>query len=339
MQASPFFACILLAAPALAQGSATPPLPTFDAASVRQNNRPDARQHSNVPLDNGNVYSTISPDDSRSAAGGLFIATHQPLWRYISFAYHLPGTQELALRFNVFSGVPKSGAPTWVTGTFTSPGDFFDIEARATPGTTLDQMRLMMQGLLAERFHLAVHHETAEAPVFALVLVKPGVTGPHLQPHPASDACAVPTPVALTPAPLDSSAPHPATTASAIGDLPPACGVIAHVPSSEPGQHYGGRAVPISLLATSMPTLTGLAAMPRPVVDQTGVSGLYDFTLHWIHDPNAGATPATTNESVVSDNMASFRHALRDQLGLELKPARAPIDILIIDHIDHPTEN
>jgi uncharacterized protein (TIGR03435 family) len=37
--------------------------------------------------------------------------------------------------------------------------------------------------------------------------------------------------------------------------------------------------------------------------------------------------------------MASFRHALRDQLGLELKPARAPIDILIIDHIDHPTEN
>ena len=333
MHASPFFACILLAAPALAE-SPTAALPTFDAASVRQNNRPDARAHINVPLDSGNVYSTISPDDARSAAGGFFVATHQTLWRFITFAYKLSGTQELALRFNMFSGVPKSGAPTWVTGTFTSPAEFFDIEARATSGTTLDQMRLMMQALLAERFHLAVHYETAEAPVFALVLVKPGLTGSHLQPHPASDACAASTPVAP-----ESSAPHPATTASAIGDLPPACGVIAHVPSSEPGQHYGGRAVPISLLATSMPTLTGLAAIPRPVVDQTGLTGLYDFTLHWIHDTNGGATPATTNESVVSDNMASFRHALRDQLGLELRPARAPIDILVIDHIDHPTEN
>lgn len=333
MQPSRLLAGILLAFPSLAQVPTTP-LPTFDAASVRQNNRPDARQHANVPLDNGNVYSTVSSDDSRTAAGGLFIATRQPLWRYISFAYHLSGTQELALRFNMFSGVPKSGAPTWVTGTFTSPAEYFDIEARAAPGTTLDQMRLMMQALLAERFHLAVHHATAEAPVFALVLAKPGVTGPKLQPHPASDFC-------TTPAPGESSTstPHPAVTASGIGDLPPICGVIAHVPSAEPGQHYGGRAIPISLLATSMPTLTGLAAMPRPVIDQTGLAGLYDFALHWIHDPNPGATPADTDESIVSGNIASFHRALRDQLGLELKPTRAPIDILILDHIDHPTDN
>lgn len=323
---------LLLATAAIAQ-TATP-LPTFDIASVRQNKQPDASQHTNVPLDNGNVYSTISPDDSRTAAGGLFVATRQPLWRFISFAYHLSGTQELALRFNMFSGVPKSGAPTWVTGTFTSPADYFDIEARAIPGATIDQMRLMMQALLVERFHLAVHHATAEAPVFALILAKPGVTGPKLQPHPSSDSCTTPAPGEPS-----TSEPHPATTASAIGDLPPACGVIAHVPSSAPGQHYGGRAVPISLFATSMPTLTGLAAMPRPVVDQTGLSGLYDFTLHWIHNPSAGATPATTNESIVSDNMASFRNALKSQLGLELRPSRAPIDILIIDHVELPSEN
>jgi uncharacterized protein (TIGR03435 family) len=75
--------------------------------------------------------------------------------------------------------------------------------------------------------------------------------------------------------------------------------------------------------------MTGMASIPRPVVDQTGLSGLYDFTLHWTQD----ATPET------GDNAAAFRQALRNQLGLELKPTRAPIDVLILDHVDHPTEN
>ncbi len=165
-----------------------------------------------------------------------------------------------------------------------------------------------MQALLADRFHLAVHNQTADAPVFALVLVHPGATGPHLQPHPPSDECA-------TPATDQTSATgtHPTTASSAIGDLPPACGVIAHVPTSTPGQHYGGRAVSLSLFATSVPTMTGLAATPRPVVDQTGLSGLYDFTLTWIHDPSG--------DQATSDNIASFREALKAQLGLELKPS------------------
>ena len=324
-------ACILIATPALGQNA---PLPTFDAASVRQNTRSNAPQHTTVPLDNGNIYSTVSADDTRSVAGGLFIATRQPLYRYIAFAYSLSGTQELALRFNIFSGLPKSGAPAWVTGGFDTPPEYFDIDARAPANTTIDQMRLMMQSLLADRFHLAVHYTTAEAPVFALVLAKPGITGPNLQPHPASDICTAPASGESS-----TSVPRPATVSSAIGNLPPACGVIAHVPSSDPGQHYGGRAIPLSLLATSMPTLTGLAAMPRPVIDQTGLPGLYDFTLHWIHDPNGGATPATSNESVISDNISSFRSALKSQLGLELKSSHAPIRLLIIDHVDHPTEN
>jgi uncharacterized protein (TIGR03435 family) len=297
----------------------------FDVASVRPS-KPASPQHTNVPLDSGNVYTTISPDDARTAAGGYLIATHQALWRYISFAYKLSGTQELALRFSIFSGVPKSGAPFWVTGSFDAPAEFFDISARAPANTSIDQMRLMMQALLADRFHLAVHNQTADAPVFALVLVHPGATGPHLQPHPPSDACA-------TPATDQASATgtHPATAPSAIGELPPACGVIAHVLSSTPGQHYGGRAVPLSLFATSVPTMTGLAATPRPVVDQTNLSGLYDFTLTWIHDPSG--------DQATSDNIASFREALKAQLGLELKSSHAPISFLLVDHVERPSEN
>jgi uncharacterized protein (TIGR03435 family) len=301
-----------------------PTLPTFDVASVRPS-KSGIPQHTNVPLDSGNVYGTISSDDARTAAGGYLIATHQPLWRYISFAYKLSGTQEMALRFSIFSGVPKSGAPFWVTGSFDASPEFFDISARAPADTSIDQMRLMMQALLADRFHLAVHTQTADAPVFALVLVHPGVTGPQLHPHPTSDTCAAPTPD------QSDSAPRPAAASSAIGDLPPVCGVIAHVPSSAPGQHYGGRAVSLSLFAPSVPTMTGLAATPRPVVDQTGLPGLYDFTLTWIHDPSG--------DDATGENSTNFHEALKKQLGLELKSTHAPIDILIVDHVDHPSEN
>lgn len=317
--------CILAAAAALAQTTPSPAPLAFDVASVRPS-KPGSPQHTNVPLDAGNVYATISPDDARSAAGGLLIATHQPLWRYITFAYKLSGTQELALRFNYFSGLPKSGAPAWVTGGFDSPADAFDIEARASSNPTIDQMRLMMQALLADRFHLVIHYQTSEASTFALVLVHSGVLGPNLRPHPANDACST-TPQQDKPAAVTK----PELSPSVLSDLPPACGVIAHIPSpQDPSTSYGARRIPLTLLATSLPTMTGMAVIPRPVVDQTGLTGLYDFTLHW-----AFSTADTEN----GDNAAAFHEALKNQLGLELKPTRAPIDILIIDHIERPSEN
>jgi uncharacterized protein (TIGR03435 family) len=313
---------LLVAVSSVAQTAPGPAQLAFDVASVRPS-RPGGPQSTNVPLDAGYVYGSIGPEDSRTAAGGHLIATHQALWRYISFAYKLSGTQELSLRFSMFSGVPKSGAPFWVTGSFDSAPEFFDISARAPADTSIAQMRLMMQALLADRFHLAVHFVSADAPSFALVLARPGVTGPNLQPHPASDVCAS--------APSDPGSPHPATAASPVGELPPVCGVIAHVPSPAQGQHFGGRAVPLSLLATTVPTMTGLAAMPRPVVDETGLSGVYDFTLNWIHD--------SSGDEAISDNIANFRHALKDQLGLELKPSHAAISFLIVDHVEKPSEN
>lgn len=316
--------CILALTSTLAQAQ-VPAAPAFDVASVRPSGS-GSRQNTNVPLDSGNVYTTIGPDDARTAAGGYLIATHQALWRYISFAYKLSGTQELALRFSIFSGVPKSGAPFWVTGSFDASPEFFDISARAPANTSIDQMRLMMRNLLADRFHLVTHSQTADAPVFALTLIKPGVTGPNLRPHPSSDACA-----AAVPDQSSSPAPRAASAPWSVGNLPPVCGVIAHVPSSEPGQHYGGRAVPLSLLATSVPTMTGLAATPRPVVDQTGLAGLYDFTLAWMHDPSG--------DDATSDNIANFHGALKTQLGLELKSSHAPIDFLIVDHVERPSEN
>ncbi|HEV2619981.1 MAG TPA: TIGR03435 family protein [Acidobacteriaceae bacterium] len=323
---SKFVVFLLAASTAYAQTGAAPL--AFDVASVRPS-RPDSPQHTNVPLDTGNVYGSVSPDDSRSAAGGYFAATHQALWRYIAFAYKLSGTQELSMRFGMFFGVPKSGAPFWVTGSFDAQPEYFDISARAPAGTTIDQMRLMMQSLLADRFHLITHFVTANAPVSALVLSKPGVTGPHLQRHPLTDPCDV-TVGANQPA-SDQPALRASTAPSMVGDLPPACGVVAHVPSSATGMHYGGRAVSLSLFASSVPTMTGLAANPRPVVDQTGLSGLYDFTLTWMHDPSG--------DGAIADNTANFRDALKTQLGLKLISSHSSISFLIVDHVEHPSEN
>ena len=320
--------CLLAAAAALAQNQVPTQTqtaaarPAFEVASVRPS-RPGSTAHTNVPLDAGYVYGSISPDDARSAAGGYLIVTHQPLWRYIVFAYKLSATQEMSLRFSIYPGVPKSGAPLWVTGSFEASAAAYDIEARAPADTSIDGLRLMMQTLLADRLRLVVHTETADAPVFTLVLARPGITGPSLRSHPTSDACS--TPPSSQPA---APAPSPAVMSS---NLPPLCGVIAHVPNSAPGQHFGGRAVPLTLLATTVPTMTGLAAMPRPVVDQTGLAGLYDFTLNWIHDPSG--------DDAIADNIANFRDALKSQLGLELKNSHAPMTILIVDHIERPSEN
>ena len=309
-----------LALVAAAQVPAPAPTLAFEVASVRQN-KTDAPQRSNIPLDSGNIYSTIDPRDARTVASGSFTAINQPLWRYIVFAYKLSGTQELALRFSFFSSL-KSNAPAWVTGGFDASADRFNIEARAPGNSNIEQMRLMMQVLLADRFHLVVHHEIRDAPVFGLTLVHAGATGPNLRLHPASDTC-----------PDATSQPDKANSpsvSSAVEDLPPVCGAIAHVLSStNPHSSFGGRGVPISLLATSLPTMTGMAIIPRPVVDRSGLAGLYDFTLQWASFPN----PET------GDTAASFRAALKSQLGLELKPTQAPIDILVIDHVDHPSEN
>lgn len=316
-----FLAVVASLAPAaLAQTSPSAPTWSFDVASVKQN-KTEGSQHSNVPLDTGNVYEAIDPSDRRTAAGGYFVATNQPLWRYIVFAYKLSGTQELSLRFSYFSGL-KSKAPPWVTGSFDTSADRFNIEARAPADSTIDQMRLMMQTLLAERFQLVVRHETREAPAFGLVLAHAGVTGPNLQPHPAPDTC--PSLVGQADQPVSRSSP------SAVGELPPLCGVIAHIASSpNPQSSFGGRGVPLSLLATSLPTMTGMATISRPVVDQTGLTGRYDLTLHW----NVSLEPES------GDTAAAFHEALRNQLGLELKPTHAPIEILVIDHVERPSEN
>ena len=151
--------------------------------------------------------------------------------------------------------------PSWVTA------DRFDIEARAQGNPNKDQMRLMMQSLLANRFKLAMHTENRPKPVYALVLAKAGKTGPQLQAHPDDASCSA--------APQDpAGTPVAAAPSSTSGLQLPliACHANFYLPASAPGRlRRGGRDVTLALLANTITQPN--TGVDRPVFDRTDLSG------------------------------------------------------------------
>jgi len=214
----------------------------------------------------------------------------------------------------------QANAPKWMATTR------FDIEAKSEiPDPTKDQMRLMMQSLLTERFKLVLHTETRQLPVLALVLAKRGKLGPQLWPHPAEDdTCS--NAVASTDPPSEPETPSA---------VPSVCGglVSVGVPSAPSHVRIGGLRVPLALLAAH---LGEMGQFDRPILDRTGLSGTFDLALEWGPDPASGSAAPEDHD----DRQTNLEEALRDQLGLKLERQRAPMDVLLIDHVDqHPAEN
>ena len=265
----------------------------------------------NLSDDPPKVNFTLGPGDTYAETGGRFRATNITLLDYVRFAYKLTDGQIQILQAN---------APRWIATTR------FDIEARSeNPSPTKDQMRLMMQSLLTERFKLVVHKETRELPVLALVLAKPGKLGPQLRRHPAEDgACSN----------VVASADHPSEPVGSSA-VPTVCGGLMSVgvPGAPSHVRIGGRNVRLTLLAAH---LSEMGQLDRPVVDRTGLSGSFDFVLEWGPDPTS---VSTTPEDYVG-RQTYLQEALQDQLGLKLERQKAPMDVLLIDHVDRqPTEN
>jgi uncharacterized protein (TIGR03435 family) len=268
----------------------------FDVASVKLYTGPF--RPPNFPLDPGDAYRPV---------GGRFSASF-PLTTYIAFAYKLWFTpdQRQALLEHL---------PSWV-GT-----DRFDIQARTEGNPTKDQMRLMVQFLLAERFKLAIHFESHVSPVLAMTLVKPGNTGPKFRPHSEGVPCEA------TPATNE-----PPTPGGKV--FPPVCDTYMLSMNPNAMAQAGARNTTLALFAGSLP---GLGRLDRAVVDQTGLSGRYDFSLEWAPEPNRAA--GTNGDAPAEIPGPNFLEAMRQQLGLKLEPAKAPLRVLVIDHIERPSEN
>jgi uncharacterized protein (TIGR03435 family) len=82
-------------------------------------------------------------------------------------------------------------------------------------------------------------------------------------------------------------------------------------------------------------------ALDRPVVDQTGLTGKYDFTLDWTPDESqfggrGGQAPPPADNAEVPPDLYT---AIQQQLGLKLESTKAPVDVLVIDRVEKPSEN
>jgi uncharacterized protein (TIGR03435 family) len=267
----------------------------FDVASIR-------------PSASGEYVAPNFPftaDNAYAPTGGM-MAAEFPLVVYIQFAYKLwltrPQTRAL------IDQLPKEIA-----------SQSFTIRARASGNPTKDQMRLMMQALLADRFKLAVHFETKQSPVLALKPIKPGSTGPRLRPHSEGPAC------------------DGATSGTAM--FAPTCNEFAGGPQPYGMFRIGARNIALDLMAASL----SIARIGPQIVDQTGLSGNYDFQIEFM--PEAGG-PTQTNGFTPGKGDTSgepqgptFLQALKEQLGLKLESSTALLSVLIVDHVEMPSEN
>lgn len=274
----------------------------FEVVSVRQ--------------DTSNVFKppsfAISADDGSPPPAGLFHSDF-PLTVYIEFAYKLWLSSEQV-------DAMLAPLPKWVNT------DRFLIEARyPTDKPTKDQVRLMMQALLADRFGLKLHFETQTIPVLAMTLAKPDKTGPKLRPHVDSPECS-------DPVPLGARLPEGSKRTFPFG-----CGTYELHSLPDHTMELGARNTTMSLLASSLPSL---GALGRPVIDRTGLAGRFDFTVSFSQEATMAANRATTGAEAQPETQGpTFLEAVQDQLGLKLERTTAPMPTLIIDHIDRPTEN
>jgi uncharacterized protein (TIGR03435 family) len=199
----------------------------------------------------------------------------------------------------------------------------YDIVAKVPPGASKDQVGVMWQSLLAERFGVKLHHASKEFKVEELVVA----TGGHKLKESVVD-----DPDAEGPPKMDKN-----------GELSGPGLVWIYKPGPNgPTAHGVARAQPLSKL-----TVTIGGQIHRPVLDKTGLTGKYDFTLDFTPDlpPSAPGQPGPgpvarapgDNASEPGPNIAD---AVQRQLGLRLVPSKAMLDVVVIDKVEKkPTAN
>lgn len=262
-----------------------------------------------IRRDNSGIFKkpsfALSADDGLPPADGNFRADF-PLIVYIQFAYKQWFTE--AQMHALLAPLPK-----WVMS------DSYEIQARAAGKPTKDQMRLMLQSLLTDRFGLQVHYETRRVPVFVLTLIKPGKMGPRLHAHTPS---------------CDSGATGKSAAAKDV--FPPPCldQALMTIPKANHVKLTGSRNMSMAVLATYLPSIGDL---DRPVIDRTGIAGGVDFSLEFT--PEAYLPESTDGNSDSDTPIRSFQEALGNELGLMLSPAKEPLDVLVVDHVEKPAED
>lgn len=192
------------------------------------------------------------------------------------------------------------GGPSWANS------DRFDIEAKAEAVTdmTPERMPLLLQSLLADRFQLKIHTETRELPVYDLVI---GKNGPKLR--------AVPDPEPPVPGTPELPPLRPGAFQWRMGDM-------------------SGSTVPFDRFVGALSILLG-----RPITDKTGLTGFFEIKLQWAPDVGQGDGPLQPLPSPVDPSGPSLFTAIQEQLGLRLESTKGPVEVIVIDSVQKPSEN
>lgn len=274
-----------------------------------------------APVQNAPAFDVVSIRENRSGdlgqamrrqPGGRIVINNVPLRTLIISAFGLQPQQ-------------LTGGPDWVDSAR------YDIAAQASgelgvtePGT-VGPSEFMMQRMLTDRFRLAVHTEKRELPIYALTVARSdGRLGPRIRM--AAIDC--------------QAAMNEMLKRAQGGGAPPAA---PQRPDGGPG--CGMRMGPGSQLTAggmSMPALARMLAVPvgRLVEDRTGLVGGFDFDLEFTIDPTLSGIPAGAPPPAPANaNAPSVFTALEEQLGLKLQADRAPVEVLVIDRVERPTEN
>ena len=238
--------------------------------------------------------------------GGRFTAVNVPLWDLIRQAFAVQRTQIV-------------GAPDWTEQAR------YDITAKAEgdipgagPGSPPGPLHFMLQDLLADRFKLRAHRETRELPIYALTLARSDKKlGTGLRPSTVDCAAMRGRGGRMGPPP---GFPPP-------GDRPQ-CGMRV-----APNQVVAGAAT-IAQLTQMLSQFT-----QRIVIDRTGLAGAFDIDLTFTPEtmPQGPPPPGAPPLPSVDPNGPSLFTAVQEQLGLKLEADRAPVEVLVIDHVERPT--
>lgn len=248
-------------------------------------------------------------DGGSNSPGRLNLVCRTPR-QDIELAYaDLDGPHERWPRLEVVGG------PHWL-GT-----DQYDIFAKAEgPAPYWQMASLMLQSLLEQRFNLKLRTESRITSRYDLTVVR---SDPRLKRTPEGECIA-----------QDSDNPQP--MAPPDPRVKPGDRVCGRTGSSK----FVGPNVVADWYGFSMAQFAGLGLPSRvgfrPVVDKTGLTGIFDIHLEYSRElgPNEAARP----DADVIPKPDIFR-ALQEQLGLKLAPDKAPVDVIVIDSVDRPSEN
>jgi uncharacterized protein (TIGR03435 family) len=229
---------------------------------------------------------------------GFLLAEDAKLWLLIRVAYDLP--EKLLV-----------GGPSWINE------KTFDIKAKTDKVSSIDPAQLSeeqrqiyntqklipLQKLLADRFQLKVHREDRTMPFYAIVATKGGI-----KIKPSDDKSDV----------------------SQLGKTGPGNSGM----QGAPGIRVRGRGKIVAVKTTldelaRYMTFGRSDDIDRPVLNKTGLTGQYDFTLEW--------SPGTTTSD--TDTAPSLFTAIQEQLGLKLEPQKGLVEVMVIDHAELPSEN